>query len=105
MQRTSFKHGGMNEQEEQKILPTLESSKFLKYVGLFFFILFCLTLQYCIGFAIYQNESATGIHVFPHPEPSSLLPPHTIPLGPPSAPAPSIQSCVGIPYFLKVRKI
>ena len=27
----------------------------------------------------------------PHPEPSSLLPSHTIPLGHPSAPAPSIQ--------------
>ena len=27
----------------------------------------------------------------PHPEPSSLLPPHTLPLGHPSAPAPSIQ--------------
>ena len=27
----------------------------------------------------------------PHPEPPSLLPPHTIPLGRPSAPAPSIQ--------------
>ena len=27
----------------------------------------------------------------PHPEPSSLLPLHTIPLGRPSAPAPSIQ--------------
>ena len=27
----------------------------------------------------------------PHPEPSSLLPPHSIPLGRPSAPAPSIQ--------------
>ena len=27
----------------------------------------------------------------PHPEPSTLLPPHTIPLGRPSAPAPSIQ--------------
>ena len=27
----------------------------------------------------------------PHPEPSSLLPPHTIALGHPSAPAPSIQ--------------
>ena len=27
----------------------------------------------------------------PHPEPSSLLPPRTIPLGRPSAPAPSIQ--------------
>ena len=35
---------------------------------------FFLTLQYCIGFAIYQNESATGIHVFPilTPPPSSL---------------------------------
>ena len=30
------------------------------------------------------------LHV-PHPEPSSLLPPHTLPLGRPSAPAPSIQ--------------
>ena len=37
----------------------------------FFLILFYLTLQYCIGFAIYQNESATGTCV-PHPEPSSL---------------------------------
>ena len=27
----------------------------------------------------------------PHPEPSSLLPPHTLPLGRPSAPAASIQ--------------
>ena len=41
----------------------------------YFFILFYfLNLQYCIGFAIYQNESATGIHVFPilNPPPSSL---------------------------------
>ena len=63
----------------------------LRIIQIFFFILFYLTLQYCIGFAIYQNESATGIHVFPHPKPSSLLPPCTIPLGRPSAPAPSIR--------------
>ena len=38
----------------------------LKYFIPFEAILFYfLTLQYCIGFAIYQHESATGIHMFP----------------------------------------
>ena len=43
----------------------------------FFLILFYfLNLQYCIGFAIYQHESATGIHVFPIPNP----PPSSLPI-------------------------
>ena len=37
-----------------------QSSPFI----LFFFLFYFLTLQYCIGFAIYQHESATGIHVY-----------------------------------------
>ena len=56
-----------------------------------FFLVYFLTLQYCISFAIYQHESTTGIHVFPSW--TLLLPPspRTIPLGRSSAPAPSIQ--------------
>ena len=52
-----------------------------------------IAFQYCIGFAVHKHESTTGIHVFPilNLPPSSLLPPHTIPLGHLSAPAPSIQ--------------
>ena len=43
----------------------------------FYFILFYFyTLQNCISFAIYQNESATGIHVFPILNP----PPPTLPI-------------------------
>ena len=64
-------------------------------------ILFCLFV--CFNFILFFNFTilywfchiSTWIHHrytrVPHPEPSSLLPPHTIPLGCPSAPAPSIQ--------------
>ena len=60
---------------------------FLKYKFIYFNWRL-ITLQYCIGFAIHQHESATGMHVFPT---RTRLPPCTIPLGHPSAPAPSNQ--------------
>ena len=61
---------------------------FFKLINVFYFIFnFTILYWFC--------HISTWIHYrytcVPHPEPSSLLPYRTIPLGRPSAPAPSIQ--------------
>ena len=49
-----------------------------------------ITLQYCSGFCHTLTWISHGCTCVPHPEPPSHLPPHPIPQGHPSAPAPSI---------------
>ena len=70
----------------QSVLPNRKT--------LFFFnLIIYFTLQYCIGFAIHWLESTMdSIHMCPPSWTPSLLPPHPIPLGHPSAPALSTLS-------------
>ena len=58
---------------------------------LLFFIYFFFNFTILYWFCHWSTWIRHRYTRVPHPEPSSLLPPHTIPLGHRSAPAPSIQ--------------
>ena len=58
-------------------------------ISFFYFILFNFTILY--WFCHISKWICHRHTCVPHPEPSSILPPHTGPLGRPSAPSPSIQ--------------
>ena len=54
------------------LIDYIKSFPFFKTIVFFKKLFYFLTSQYCIGFAVYQHEFATGIHVFPI---WTLLPP------------------------------
>ena len=69
---------------------------FFQVLFLFFFSFFpifisgrLITLQYCSAFCHTLTWIGHGFTCIPHPDPRSHLPLHPIPLGLPSAPAPS----------------
>ena len=72
-------------------------------VGFFFPFIFIswrlITLQYCSGFCHTLTWISHGFKYVPHPDPPSLLPPHPIPLGLPSAPA--LRTCLMHPTWAR----
>ena len=63
---------------------------FFLFIYLFLKLLLLFFLLYNIVLVLpYINRHPPRVYTCSHPEPPSHLPPHTIPLGHPSAPAPS----------------
>ena len=69
------------------LVETKTHSLFIYFFSFIYYYFF--TLQYCGGFCHTLTWIRHGCTRVPHPEPPSHLPPHPIPLGRPSAPAPS----------------
>ena len=77
-------------------MADLRSSLWLFFFFLIYLFIYfnwrLITLQYCSGFCHTFTWISHGCTCIPHPEPPSHLPPHPIPQGLPSAPAPSTLS-------------
>ena len=80
--------------ELREFLQAFPSGLFFFFgsISFFFFKFYFIFKLYNIVLVLPNIEmNPPRVYMCCHPEPSSLLPLHTIPLGRPSAPAPSIQ--------------
>ena len=77
------------------------SISFNSFVFFFFPLIFIswrlITLQHCSGFCQALTWISHGVICIPHPDPTSHLPLHSIPLGLPSAPA--LSTCLMHPTW------
>ena len=81
-------------------------SRSIYKTSLFFYLILFFNFTILYWFCHISKWICHRYTCVPHPEPSSHLPPHTLPLGHPSAPAPSIQYCASnldwrlVPYMI-----
>ena len=73
------------------LTPNVGFKSYFFFLFLFFNFILFLNFTILYWFCQIPKWIRHRYTCVPHPEPSSLLPLHTIPLGRPSAPAPSIQ--------------
>ena len=75
---------------QEKSTDTLDKSKHIFFLNFILFLNFTILHWFCqiLKWICHRYTRYTCVL---HPEPSSLIPPHTIPLGRASAPTPSIQ--------------